>query len=61
MVYKVTDHTGAESSHEAVNEEGAVQAHLVHYGLLYLCKEPKVEISSGVPCKGEYCKLAASE
>lgn len=47
LVYDVKDYTGAESRHLAIDKEAAIQAHLIHYGLLYL-KEPP-EVSNGIP------------
>lgn len=41
--YKVTDHTGAHSSHWAISEDEAIQKHLLHHGLLYLSEEFVVE------------------
>lgn len=35
-VYDVEDYTKAKSTHLSVNKESAVQAHLMHYGLLYI-------------------------
>jgi hypothetical protein len=35
-VYTIRDHAGCESTHLAVSSEAAIQAHLFHYGLLYL-------------------------
>jgi len=46
LVYTVTDHTGEITKHLAVDKEGAIQAHLIHFGLLYLKEEPLV--SEGV-------------
>lgn len=42
LVYDVEDHTGEETRHLAVNKDAAVQAHMIHFGLLRLEKEPKV-------------------
>lgn len=35
-VYTTRDYAGCESTHLAVSSEAAIQAHLFHYGLLYL-------------------------
>jgi len=42
-VFTVIDHTGETTKHLAVNKLSAIQAHLVHFGLSYLEKEPKVD------------------
>lgn len=46
QVFDVTDHSGATSRHLAVDKESAIQAHLIHYGLMYLQEDPNV--SNGV-------------
>jgi len=50
-VYVVQDHSTcrAKSIHFAVDEEAAIQAHLVHYGLLGLDERPKVRCVGGLP------------
>ena len=35
-LYTIKDYTGAQSTHLAVSAESAVQAHMMHHGLLYL-------------------------
>jgi len=47
LVYTVTDYTGAQSTHLAASKESAIQAHLVHYGLIGLQYTPKVD--DGIP------------
>lgn len=42
-IFTVTDHTGATTKHLAINKISAIQAHLVHFGLSYLEKEPIVD------------------
>lgn len=46
LIYKTTDEIGAFSVHKTQNEEIAVQAHLLHFGLIYI-KEPKIEEVGG--------------
>jgi len=41
-VYTLRDYTGCESTHLAVSYRSAIQAHLVHYGLLYLKGEIEI-------------------
>ena len=48
LVYDVIDYTGAVTRHLAMNEESAVQAHLVHLGLSSSAKTPNVQ---GAPLK----------
>lgn len=43
-IHVIKDYTGVTSTHLAMNFEAAVQAHLVHYGLLHL--KGKVELIS---------------
>ena len=43
-VYTVVDHTRNSTNHLAVGYEEAIQAHLLHFGLLYLEKEPTVTV-----------------
>ncbi len=68
-VFEVTDHTNSKSIHLSVNKEAAIQAHLYHYGLLGLDKEPQV--NDGIPledwkkkrdtiCWDSVCVLIAS-
>ena len=67
-VYTIRDHTGAESTHLAVNEEGAIQAHMIHYGQLQLTG--KVEVVSikelidvkdrNTICYNLHCQLAGA-
>ena len=47
LVYTVTDHTGESTKHLAASKESAIQAHLVHFGLIYLNQEP--EVDNGIP------------
>ena len=41
-VRTVRDYTGMESTHLSTNNESAIQAHLTHYGLLYLKEDPEI-------------------
>lgn len=36
IVYDVEDYTGEKTIHLCVNKESAIQAHLMHYRLLYI-------------------------
>jgi len=46
LVYTVKDHTGEETTHLAISKESAIQAHLIHFSLLYLLSVP--EVSEGI-------------
>ena len=47
--FVVIDHTKAKSIHMALNKDGAIQAHLIHYGLVGLDLEPKVRCTNRLP------------
>jgi len=67
-VYTVIDYTGEKTKHLAVSKEAAIQAHLVHYGLFYLKKEPAVDEGKDLSefkdrseiCWDVYCCLAGA-
>jgi hypothetical protein len=45
-VYEVTDQYGSMSIHFSVSKEAAIQAHMIHFGLLWL--EGDVQVSDGL-------------
>jgi len=64
--FVVIDETGAKSIHMALNKEGSIQAHLVHYGLTCLHFEPRVRCTNKLPmmkrermCWDSLCLLAS--
>ena len=67
-VYRIRDYTGCESTHLAHNFESAIQAHLVHYGLLWLkgtveqvsIQELKEVKDRSTICWNAQCCLAAA-
>ena len=50
-VFTVLDHTGESTNHFAVGAEEAIQAHLVHFGLLGLEKSPTVTVQDLIDVK----------
>ena len=68
-VFTVTDHTGETTKHLALNKEFAIQAHLIHFGLIWLEKEPIVDEGEDLInfknnrseiCWDKYCCLAGA-
>lgn len=67
-VYKVKDYTGEETVHLASGKIAAIQAHLIHFGLIYLEKEPEVSEpiflkdieDRSIICWEPYCCLAGA-
>jgi len=64
--FVVIDHTNEKSIHMALGREGAIQAHMVHYGLLCLNQEPRVRSTRSLPqqrrerlCWDSLCLLAS--
>lgn len=62
MIFLVKDKSGAESVHEAMDKEEAIQRHLLHYSLIYLKDEPDVvEAPDETPCRDESCGTLTRE
>lgn len=67
-VYTVRDYAGETTTHLAVDFKAAVQAHLIHFGLLYLkreigvvcIKELKEVKDRSTVCWDKYCCLAGA-
>lgn len=67
-VYTLRDYTGCESTHLAIDLKAAIQAHLMHYGLLGLngdikevsCKEPSEIKDRSTICWNLTCCLVAA-
>jgi len=65
-IYETKDYTGATCRHFAVNPSAAIQAHLVHFGLLSLSGPIEVtEITQSLRkedvCNDPYCQLAGED
>lgn len=67
-VYTLRDHKGSESTHLAIDFDAAIQAHLMHYGLLGLygdieeisCKELSEIKDRSTICWDLNCCLVAA-